>query len=183
MKVDLEMLRAIKTNQTIPRYSLAELVDEYSDSVYRFCRSLTYSKEDADDLFQETFLKVLEQLPKMDNSDNPQKFLFSSALYIWKDWKRKFARRKRLAPVEPFDETVTSGESVEDGFMVQEKTRVVRELVESLPDKFKIPIILYYTVEMSVSDIAASLKIPHGTVKSRLFKARKLIEKGLTELE
>jgi len=55
--------------------------------------------------------------------------------------------------------------------------------VEALPEKFKIPVILYYTIEMNVSDIALTLKLPAGTVKSRLFKARKLIKKGLGEVQ
>ncbi|GHU79695.1 ECF RNA polymerase sigma factor SigW [Clostridia bacterium] len=177
------MLRAINISQKIPQYAFADIVDEYGDSVYKFCRSLTYSKEDADDLFQETFLRALEQLPKAENSDNPQGFLFSSALYIWKSWKRRYARRKRLAPVEPLDETVHSGESVEDNFLDREENRIVRTLVEALPEKLKIPVILYYSVETSIPDIALSLKIPVGTVKSRLFKARKIIEKGLTKYE
>jgi len=174
-------VRTIKANQAIPSHIYADLVDKYSDSVYKFCRSLTYSREDADDLFQETFFRAFERLPKTNASDNPQGFLFSTAVYIWKSWKRKYARRNRLAPAAPLDETVASGVSIEDNFMAQEETRIVRELVETLPEKFKIPIILYYTIEMSVPDIALSLKLPVGTVKSRLFKARKLVEKGLVE--
>ena len=181
----MEILRAIKNNtpvnQAATRYMYADLVDEYSGPVYKFCRSLTYSKEDAEDLFQETFLSAFEQLPKLSDSDNPQGFLFSTSLYIWKSWKRKYARRKRLAPALPLDETVASSVNMEDSFMAQEETRIVRELVETLPEKFKIPIILYYTIEMSVSDIALTLKLPAGTVKSRLFKARKLVEKGLVD--
>jgi len=179
----LETLRAIKGNQTNPRFMYADLVDEYSDSVYRFCRSLTYSREDADDLFQETFLRVFEQQSKISVSDNPQGFLFSTSVYVWKSWKRKYARRNRLAPVLPLDEAVASEANMENDFMAQEETRIVRELVEALPEKFKIPVILYYTIEMNVSDIALTLKLPAGTVKSRLFKARKLIKKGLGEVQ
>lgn len=180
----MELLRAIKVKQITSHYEFADLVDAYGNMVYRFCRSLTYSKEDADDLFQETFLRTFEQLPKISISDNPQGFLFSTSLYIWKSWKRKYARRKRLAPEEPLDEAVVGGvANMEDGFMAQEETRIVRKLVEALPDKFRIPIILYYTMEMSVPDIASTLKLPVGTVKSRLFKARKLLEKGLVEFQ
>jgi len=161
----------------------ADLVDEYSDTVYRFCRSLTYSREDADDLFQETFLRAFEQLSKISVSDNPRGFLFSTSVYVWKSWKRKYARRNRLAPVLPLDEAVASEANMENDFMEQEETRIVRELVEALPEKFKIPVILYYTIEMNVSDIALTLKLPAGTVKSRLFKARKLIKKGLGEVQ
>ena len=172
-------MHAIKTKQTISNDRFTALVDEHGISVYRFCRSLTYSKEDADDLFQETFLKAFEQQSKVNMSDNPQGFLFSTSLYIWKSWKRKYARRRKLAPIEPIDENISVGVSVEDTYMEQEEIHFVRKMVKTLPDKFKIPIILYYAMDMSVSDIALTLKIPVGTVKSRLFKSRKLIEKGL----
>ena len=181
----MEILRAnIKDNKIIPRhqYPSEDLVDMYGDSVYKFCRSLAYSKEDADDLFQETFLKALEQTDKLNAFDNPQSFLFSAASYIWKSRKRKYARRNRLAPAEPIDETLESGDNLEDNIVAQEEARIVRGLVDSLPDKFKIPVILHYTSEMSIPDIASALKLPAGTVKSRLFKARKLIEKGLIEI-
>ena len=175
----MEILRAIKVNQAISHDKFTALMDEYGNSVYRFCRSLTYSKEDADDLFQETFLRAFEQQSKVSVSDNPQNFFFSTSLYIWKSWKRKHARRKRLAPVELVDENIANNVEMEDAFIAQEEIRIVREVVEALPDKFKIPVILYYTMEMSVPDIALTLKLPAGTVKSRLFKARKLVEKGL----
>ena len=179
----MEKLRKMKTTQTITTNEHLSLIDEYSDSVYKFCRSLTYSKEDADDLFQETFLKMLEQPNRINSADDPQSFLFSTALFIWKGWKRKYARRKRIAPIEELDETVCGTDNVEDIYMAQEENRIVRELVDALPEKLKIPIILYYTLEFSVQDIAETLKLPVGTIKSRLFKARKLVEKGLVQYE
>ena len=177
----MEKLCTIETTKT--NYPSVSLVDEYGNSVYKFCLSLTYSKEDADDLFQETFLKVLEQPNKINSSSNPQSFLFSTALFIWKAWKRKYARRNRIAPACELDETVCSADNTEDIYLAQEEKRIVRELVDNLPEKFKIPIILYYTSEFSVTDIAKTLKIPVGTVKSRLFKARKLVEKGVLQYE
>lgn len=178
----MEILGAVRIDHSVPNYEFARLAEEYGDSLYRLCRSLTYSKADADDLFQETFLRAFEQPSKIKVSDNPQSFLFSTAFYTWKSWKRKYARRKRLAYAQPPDDTAACG-SMEERLIVREEILIVRELVETLPDRFKIPVILYYTAEMSVPDIALSLKIPVGTVKSRLFKARKLIEKGLNEYE
>jgi len=176
------LLRAIG-NQTIQEthnnISSAELVDTYGDAVYMFCRSLTYSKDDADDLYQETFLKAIEQPSKL--RGNPKSFLFSTALYLWKSWKRKYARRNRLVPIIPLDETTVSEINIEESFMQKENLRTVRKLVEALPEKFKIPLILFYTMELSVLDISDILKLPVGTVKSRLHKARKLIEKGLVK--
>jgi len=179
-----EALRAIKQSKTqvFPsKINFKDLVDSYNESIYRFCCRLTYSKEDAEDLFQDTFLKVFEQLPKVNVSNNPKNFLFSTALYLWKSKKRMYARRIRLAPVQPLDDEIVSEFNTENSIIAQEEIRVVRELVETLPEKIKIPTILYYTAEMSVQDIASTLAIPAGTVKSRLFKARTLIEKGLIE--
>jgi len=177
-----DTLRAIKKTKTqiIPaKINFKDLVDDYNESIYRFCCRLTYSKEDAEDLFQDTFLKAFEQLPKVNASNNPKSFLFSTALYLWKSRKRKYARRNRLVPIQPLDDTMVSDINMENSIMAKEENRIVRELVENLPEKFKIPTILYYTVEMNVQDIASTLKLPVGTVKSRLFKARKLIEEGL----
>ena len=179
--------RAIKENQqsdpTKAQSNYAgtpeQLVDRYGGPVYRFCRSLTYSKEDAEDLFQETFLRTLEKPLTFQAAQNPQSLLFSTALFLWKSWKRKHARRSRLAPAGTLDETVPSGLDLEEGCAARDEARQVRRLVNALPEKYKIPIILYYTLELGVASIAETLDIPEGTVKSRLHKGRKLVEKGL----
>jgi len=187
----LELLRAIEISKKDQCKALkaslssADLIDIYGDAVYGFCRSLTYSKEDADDLFQETFLKAHERLSKANDTntinvwDNPQSFLFSTALYLWKSWKRKYARRNRIAPVIPLDERAVSDIDIEDSFVEREDIRLVRQLVDTLPEKYRIQLIMFYTMEWSVSEMAAILAIPTGTVKSRLYKARKLVEKAL----
>jgi RNA polymerase sigma-70 factor (ECF subfamily) len=157
-------------------------VDEYGDSVYKFCRSITYSKEDAEDLFQDTYLKAFSQISKVAQAENPLGFLLSTAAYLQKSVKRKFARRNRIAPTtELFGETDNEPAALtaEDEYLAVEETRIVRKLVNSLSDKYKLPVILYYTVGMNVPDIAQTLKTPVGTIKSRLFKAREIIRKGL----
>ena len=162
----------------------SNLVDTYGDAVYKFCIRLTYSKEDAEDLFQETFLQAFKQISKQSAKDNPKGFLFSTAIYLWKSWKRKYARRNRIAPVSPLcpgDEKAASGMDVEGDFTQKEDIRIVKTLVEALPEKYKIPVILFYNAELGVADIAHTLKLPTGTVKSRLHKARKLIEEGLVK--
>jgi len=177
-KINQEITQEVQGNMP------SDLVDIYGEAVYKFCRSLTYSKEDADDLFQETFLRFFQQSKKTIARENPQSFLFSTALYLWKSWKRKYARRNRIAPVEPLNEhavMVASDVDIEGSYMQQEATNIVRKLVDALSEKYKIPIILFYTMELGVSDIANVLKLPVGTVKSRLHKAKKLIEKGLVK--
>jgi len=181
-----EILRAIgtRTQHTYSELSREDLVDNYNEAVWQFCRSITFSKEDAEDLMQETFLKVFEQMNKINASENPKSFLFSTALYLWKSKKRKYARRDRIVPIVHIDDDVLEqgDNGIEDGIIVQEDIKIVQKVVESLPEKIKIPIILYYTMEMNQTDIAAMLKLPVGTIKSRLHTARKIIEKGLMEV-
>lgn len=179
----MELLSKIEIDQANAQYNFTELINAYSPSVYKFCRSLTYSKEDADDLFQETFLSAFEQQTKLFQSDNPQSFLFSTTLYLWKSIKRKYARRKKIASFEPVQDNIVGSLDTENDFIKQEEMERVRKLVALLPEKYKIPILLYYSVDLNVNEIAKVIKIPVGTVKSRLFKARKLIEKGLEDIQ
>jgi len=179
------MLSAVKSTkeapaaEPLPAYGFAALVDEHGDKIYKFCRRLTFSKEDADDLFQETFLKALEQQHKMATAKSPESFLFSTTIFLWKSWKRKYARRDRLAPSKPFDENLLYTVNMVEDIIIEEENRTVRAIVADLPEKFKVPIIMHYSVGMGLAEIADALGLPDGTVKSRLFKARKLIEKGL----
>jgi RNA polymerase sigma-70 factor (ECF subfamily) len=183
------MIKALTTNDAIPaktpaRSTLSEtqLVDEYSGAVYKLCRSLTNTKYDADDLFQDTFLSVFSQMAKIESAENPQSFILGTAAYLWKSKRRKYARRNRLAPETEINEAldfISGSANTEDALIASDERRVVGNLVNTLPDHLKIPIVLYYTNELSIANIAATLNLPAGTVKSRLHKARKIIEKGL----
>ncbi|MCL2059851.1 MAG: RNA polymerase sigma factor [Oscillospiraceae bacterium] len=165
-----------------PRLSETQIVDDYGGSVYRFCRSLTYTVDDAEDLYQDTFLNAFTQMKKVERAKNPQGFLLSTAAFLWKSQRRKYARRNRLAPetgIDAYTNIGIAGGNVEDGLLTSEERDVVRSLVDDLPEKLKLPIVLYYTNEMRIAEIASILKLPAGTVMSRLYKACKLIEKGL----
>ncbi len=158
------------------------LIDQWGPAVYRFCRSLTRSKEDGEDLFQETFLRTLERPGVLRDEEAARRRLFSTAASLWKSWKRRYARRSRLAPHRPMDVgtgEVDSGTDLEADYLAREERQAVRALVDALPDKYKIPTILYYGAEQSVAQIAAALRLPEGTVKTRLYRARNLIGRGL----
>lgn len=163
--------------------STTQLVAQYSTPIFRFCLKLAYSKEDAEDLLQDTFVWAFQNMEKVNR--HPQRHLFAAAMYLWKSKKRRFARRKRLAPTESLDMTVAASisgdDDVEAAVLKKEDARLVQALVDQLPDRLKIPIILHYTCDMDIKTIASTLNVPEGTIKSRLHKARKTIEKGLVK--
>ena len=155
------------------------LIDEYSTALYRFCRGITYSKDDADDLFQDTWESIIRKPFKIDMVKNPRSILCAEALYLWKSKQRKYARRRRIAPEEALDYEMDSGINLEEEILSKAEKERVGKVVGSLPDKYRIPLILYYNLEMGLIEIGKTLDLPTGTVKSRLFTARAKVKKGL----
>lgn len=148
-----------------------------------FCCHLTGNVQEAEELYQDTFLKAVELMKNIDYENNPKSFLISIALRLWKNKKRKYAWRMRIAGTESLiEETVENLEAekcLEEEMIQKEIQRQVRKAVAGLEEKYRIPVYLFYTVQMSVAEISKTLKIPEGTVKTRLYKARKLLKEKL----
>ncbi len=165
------------------RLQLEQCIREYARDIYSFSCHLTGNVQEAEELYQDTFLKAVELMKNIDYENNPKSFLISIALRLWKNKKRKYAWRMRIAGTESLiEETVENLEAencpVEE--MIQKEIqRQVRKAVAGLEEKYRIPVYLFYTVQMSVAEISKTLKIPEGTVKTRLYKARKLLKEKL----
>lgn len=69
--------------------------------------------------------------------------------------------------------------SLEEQILSNEEKNIVEQEVKKLKDKYRIPIYLYYMENLSLEEIAQILKIPKGTVKSRLHKARNILKNKL----
>lgn len=166
---------------------LTELIRLHGTAVYGFCRRLCPSREDADDLYQETFLKAVELCWRMDPSQNPKSYLLSIAVRLYSNNRRKVARRMRIAPVirlsDDFNEISGPGlrETPEHILLARERRASIQAAANDLHDKLKIPLYMHYTADMSVDEIAAALEIPAGTVKSRLHKARAALKNKLED--
>lgn len=167
------------------RVDLEQCINKYGKEIYSFCRYLTGNQQEADDLYQDTFLKGIELEHRINWQDNPKSYFLSIAVRIWKNRKRKAAWRKRILPMEVLieerDEEVSgsAGMSPEEVYVEGEKVQIVRAAVDKLPEKQKVCVLLFYMEELSISQIAKVLKVPEGTVKSRLYQARKQLEKEL----
>ena len=165
------------------RLQLEQCIREYGREIYSFCCHLTGNVQEAEELYQDTFLKAVELMKNIDYENNPKSSLISIALRLWKNKKRKYAWRMRIAGTESLiEETVENLEAEncpEEEMIQKEIQRQVRKAVAGLEEKYRIPVYLFYTVQMSVAEISKTLKIPEGTVKTRLYKARKLLKEKL----
>lgn len=74
-----------------------------------------------------------------------------------------------------------SGENIEERYFQKELITEVRQIIQTLPEKFQVPLLLYYLSNCSIEQIATVIKKPPGTVKSRLFKGRNMIKKRLED--
>ncbi len=165
---------------------IEKLIHADGKDVYNFCCQLTQEKEAAEELYQDTFLKAVELCGRIDEKNNPKSYLLSVAVKLWKNRKRKFAWRSRIAVIESGKPEECYSESAawevdgpEEKLLQKERQRVVTEAVKELKEDYRMPMYLYYAEEMPLKDIASILHIPEGTVKSRLHKARKEIKKYL----
>lgn len=164
---------------------IEKCIDDFGTDIYRFCLKLCADRMNAEDLYQQTFLKALETEWTLDWEKNPRALFFSLAYNLWKSDRRKQARRDTIAPCSNLDEkkdmVLYAKENIEEGYLQKELAENIRQIIDTLPEKFQVPLILFYLSDCPIEQIAMIIKKPPGTVKSRLFKGRNLIKKRLED--
>lgn len=163
---------------------LEKCIEKYGNDIYSFCLHLAYSQQEAEELYQDTFLKAVELLNGIEAENNPKSYLLSITIRLWKNQKRKYTWRKRIAGFSSLEEETleaepVSGYSLEEEVLKKEQLMQLRQAVKGLEHKYRIPVCLYYMEGMPIADVAKILKLPKGTVKSRLYKAREILKKQL----
>ena len=150
----------------------------YQHDLTRLCISLCRNIPDSDDLYQDTWLKVMRKYEQYDENRPFDKWLFSVCVNTYKDSQRAFWRKKQVG-FQSDEEKEFFLNSVPDCNTSNIEDYVaLRKSVDNLPPKQKIVINLIYFKDLSEADVAEILKIPVGTVKSRLHKAKKLLKEA-----
>lgn len=162
-------------------------IEKYGKDIYSFCVYLTRNKNDAEDLYQQTFLTAVEK-DELDGVQNPKSYFISIAVNLWNNQKRKFLWRKKKADIVYFqddnlEQLADHAQTVEEQVLRQEEIETVRKCIVGLPDKMRIVILLYYRENLTIDEIALLLKIPSGTVKSRMHQAKNKIKERLMNNE
>ncbi|MDE7478813.1 MAG: RNA polymerase sigma factor [Lachnospiraceae bacterium] len=166
---------------------LENYIYTYGKDIYSFCCCVTRSRQEADDLYQETFLKLYEMGDELVIRTNPKSFLMGVAFNLYRNDKRKLSVRQRIIGVSVSIDASSEdipfvGQETEDMVISREECQIIRKAVAKLPDKYRIPILLYYMEELSQADIAAMMRISEGAVKSRLHRAKKILKEQLEGL-
>lgn len=159
------------------------LVMHYQNLVYTFLYRLAPKWDNVDDLAQEVFIKVYCSIKHLKDRAQFKSWLHKIAVSVYIDEHRKrkkererFVSDDRLLEAQA-DPNTALGQHLER----QELQHRVQDAIDHLPKEFKLAIILREVQELSYEEIATVLKCSIGTVRSRIFRGRQLLQQSLKE--
>ncbi len=152
------------------------------DAMYSFALRLSRSRDDAEDLVSDTILRAFERWEQYHLGTNIRAWLFTILYHVFVSRKRRIDAREVQQPEDTegwaLFEAVGEADPEEqfyDSFLDDEVTRAIR----SLPQEYRAAVVLSDLQGLRYAEIAQMLAVPEGTVKSRLFRGRRLLQRKL----
>ncbi len=178
--------RLAKLSRGGDRRAFAELVELYKDKIYHLGYRMLNQKQEAEDIVQETFLRVYMNLEKYDENQKFSTWIYRIATNLCID------RLRKRKPSYSIDAEVTDGEGTDwhamlasneagpdEELILSETQDNIREAIQTLPPKYKTVVILRYLHDMSLQEISDVLEMPVTTVKTRVHRGREFLRKKL----
>ncbi len=145
------------------------LVCESKDTMYRVSMSILKNEQNALDCVSDAILKAYENLHKLRQEEYFNTWLIRILI---NECKRSLKKQNKEVPLE---ERLPAVSSRDNPYLSVE----IGEAIDSLPEKIRLVVIMFYIEEYSIKEIKRVLNIPEGTVKSRLSKGRELLRIAL----
>lgn len=142
----------------------------YGDTILRLCFSYLHNRGDAEDVLQDTLIKLMERAPDFESPEHQKAWLMRVAINLCKN-KLKYNSRRNFEPLTA---------SIPDE--AREELSFLWEAVGELPTKYREVIHLFYQEDMPVAQIARLLQKRESTVRSLLLRGRKLLKETLAEV-
>jgi RNA polymerase sigma-70 factor (ECF subfamily) len=159
------------------RDAFADLVDRHKDAVVNYLTRLTGNRDRAEDLAQETFLRLFRSAGAYTEQGLLRAYLFRIATNLVRSEER---REKRLRLLMPFLRGGRHSEpSAPSGLLRRELHREVSSAVAQLPLRYRVPLVLHEIEGWAYADIARELGCREGTVKSRIHRGRQQLKERL----
>jgi len=162
-----------------------DLVEMYQPRIYSLALRMVRRAEDAEDVVQETFVRMFRALDRYDPTRPFGAWLFSIASRLCIDQ----LRRRKLQPIsltqrdrddEEYEiEVVDPGIRPDEATARNEEEERTRVLIDSLPPHYRIVVLLRHQQDLAYEEIAEALHLPLGTVKARIHRARALLKERL----
>ena len=153
------------------------LVNKYYPRVYATLFSFTKSKEDSEDLSQQTFIKVWQQLSSFRGDSAFFTWVYRIAINLAKNFVASsgFKKQKINTSIEKAEIDVSSFEDIESAAIHEESLNEIKNFINTMPESLKTAFTLREVEGKSYEDISIITDTPIGTVRSRIFRARESI--------
>lgn len=163
----------------------ATLMERYQHRLYRYLLRIVRQPGTAEDLFQQTWLRVMERIRSYDPQRSFEGWLFALARNLAIDPLRRYRPESLDEPLPSGDSQVEliagAGMGALEQLLAQERADWLAESVAGLPLVFREVLTLRFEEEMKLEEISAVLGLPLGTVKTRLHRALKHLRRTLEE--
>jgi RNA polymerase sigma-70 factor, ECF subfamily len=166
-------------------------VMQHLDALYRTAMRMTRNPQDAEDLVQETMLRAYRFLDRFEPGTNLRAWLFKILTNTYINRYRKASSEPRVDSLDDSEElslyryldneAATRGGSVEAQVLDRFAEADIRAAIEALPPQYRITVLLADVEGFSYNDIAEITNVKKGTVMSRLFRGRRLLQKALID--
>lgn len=147
-----------------------QLLMEEVRLVFRYLQKMGASKEDAEDIVQDTLCKTIKNIEAIDG-DKIRAWLFKVAINSYYNLYNKNKKRSSI-PLNELHNFKISTESAEDYILTEEKRRAIQKALDSLKPSYRELLIFKYVLDLSYKDIATALEIKEEKVKIYLYRAR-----------
>src|SRR6266404_8167261 len=152
-----------------------QAVSSFYEPLYGFAYSLSGNENDACELTQETFARLLAKGGQLRDGSKVKSWLFTTLYRVFLGWKSRERRLPHFEISSVEHELPPVGAELVD--MMERDT--VRDALQKIDERYRVPLMLYYLEEHSYEEIAELLEIPIGTVMSRLSRAKGLMRESL----
>ena len=153
------------------------LVNKYYPRVYATLFSFTKSKEDSEDLSQQTFIKVWQQLNSFRGDSAFFTWVYRIAINLAKNFVASsgYKKQKINTSIENAEIDVSSFEDIESAAIHEESLNEIKDFINTMPESLKTAFTLREVEGKSYEEISVITDTPIGTVRSRIFRARESI--------
>lgn len=153
------------------------LVNKYYPRVYATLFSFTKSKEDSEDLSQQTFIKVWQQLESFRGDSAFFTWVYRIAINLAKNFVASsgYKKQKINTSIEQAEIDISSFEDIESAVIHKQSLKEIKNFINTLPESLKTAFTLREVEGRSYEDISVITDTPIGTVRSRIFRARESI--------
>lgn len=174
--------RLIERARRDDREAFAELVEMYKDKIYQLAYRMTGNRQEAEDVAQETFLRVYANLHTYDINLKFSTWIYRIATNLCIDRGRKkkadFSLDEEISGSEGLDwhSRLSSKEKTpEDKVVIHELQETVQQALSQLGPKYRSIMILRYIEDLSLQEISDALQLPITTIKTRIHRGREAL--------